>query len=108
MSTDNFDIHQMMETARVMQEEMEQAHQKIANTEFTGYSKDKRVKITMMGSHKVTGVSVDPELTDEMASLESAIAEAVNQAITDIERASKDQLSGLSQLGGQLDGFKDL
>ena len=104
MSHENFDIQQMMEAARAMQEGMQQAQEELSKTKHTGESAQGRFKIEMMGTYKVTQTTIDPSLLNESPSvLESAVTEGVNKAIEKIEQTSKSQLSDLtSQFGGQM------
>lgn len=104
MSHENFDLQQMMETARAMQEGMQQAQAKLSKSKYTGKSAQGRFKIEMMGTYAVTQTTIDPSLLKESPStVEKAITEGVNNAIEQIDQASKAQMSDLtSQFGGQL------
>ena len=77
---------------------MQKAQEELANTEFTGQSGGGLVTITMTGRHDVSKVSIDDSLfKDDKDMLEDLIAAAVNDAVRNIERKSKESLSSMTR-----------
>ncbi|CUB04030.1 YbaB/EbfC family nucleoid-associated protein [Marinomonas fungiae] len=84
----------MMRQAQKMQENMQKAQEEIGNMEVEGQAGAGLVKITMTGRHDVKRVSIDDSLfEDDKEMLEDLIAAAINDAVRNIEAASKDKMS---------------
>lgn len=84
----------MMRQAQKMQENMQKAQEEIGNMEVEGQAGAGLVKITMTGRHDVKRVSIDDSLfEDDKEMLEDLIAAAINDAVRNIETASKDKMS---------------
>ncbi|RUM57625.1 MAG: YbaB/EbfC family nucleoid-associated protein [Marinomonas sp.] len=84
----------MMRQAQKMQENMQKAQEEIGNMEVEGQSGAGLVKVTMTGRHDVKRVSIDDSLfEDDKEMLEDLIAAAINDAVRNIETASKDKMS---------------
>ncbi|MAF17168.1 MAG: YbaB/EbfC family nucleoid-associated protein [Marinomonas sp.] len=84
----------MMRQAQKMQENMQKAQEEIGNMEVEGQAGAGLVKVTMTGRHDVKRVSIDDSLfEDDKEMLEDLIAAAINDAVRNIETASKDKMS---------------
>ena len=84
-------LGKLMKQAQEMQEEL-------ANTQFTGQSGGGLVTVVMNGRHDVTKVSIDDSLlSDDKDMLEDLIAAAVNDAVRNIEKKSKETMSSMTQ-----------
>lgn len=84
----------MMRQAQKMQENMQKAQEEIGNMEVEGQAGAGLIKVTMTGRHDVKRVSIDDSLfEDDKEMLEDLIAAAINDAVRNIETASKDKMS---------------
>jgi DNA-binding YbaB/EbfC family protein len=99
-------IGDLMKQAQQLQEQMQQAQEKLANQEVTGESGAGLVKVVMTGRHDVKRVTIDPSLLKEDKEiLEDLLAAAVNDAVRRVEENNRGMLSGLTQ-GMNIPGFK--
>lgn len=99
-------IGDLMKQAQQLQEQMQQAQEKLANQEVTGESGAGLVKVIMTGRHDVKRVTIDPSLLKEDKEiLEDLLAAAVNDAVRRVEESNRGMLSGLTQ-GMNIPGFK--
>lgn len=97
----------LMKQAQQMQEEMQKAQERLANTEVTGESGAGLVKVVMTGRHDVKRVSIDPSLLKEdQEMLEDLLAAAVNDAVRRVEANNRELLSGITQGMNLPAGFK--
>ncbi len=100
-------IGDLMKQAQQLQEQMQQAQEKLANQEVTGESGAGLVKVVMTGRHDVKRVSIDPSLLrEDKEMLEDLLAAAVNDAVRRVEENSRGMLSGLTQGLNIPGGFK--
>ncbi len=99
-------IGDLMKQAQQLQEQMQQAQEKLANQEVTGEAGAGLVKVVMTGRHDVRRVTIDPSLLKEDKEiLEDLLAAAVNDAVRRVEESNRGMLSGLTQ-GMNIPGFK--
>lgn len=99
-------IGDLMKQAQQLQEQMQQAQEKLANQEVTGEAGAGLVKVVMTGRHDVRRVTIDPSLLKEDKEiLEDLLAAAVNDAVRRVEESNRGMLSGLTQ-GMNTPGFK--
>ncbi|KPJ95252.1 MAG: nucleoid-associated protein [Gammaproteobacteria bacterium SG8_15] len=90
-------IGKLMKQAQEMQANMQKAQEELANTEFTGQSGGGMVTVKMTGRHDVTKISIDDSLlSDDKEMLEDLIAAAVNDAVRNIEKKSKETFSSMT------------
>jgi len=82
----------LREQALKMQQEIEEAQDKIANAEFEGQSGGGAVKVIMTGEKKITGVKLSPEMVDpdDIEMLEDLIVAAANDGYAKAERFAKE------------------
>lgn len=100
-------LDDLMKQAQLLQEQMEQAQQALAENEVQGESGAGMVKVTMNGRHDVKRVVIDPSLlADDREMLEDLVAAAVNDAVRRVEEANRSQMSKLSGGITLPEGFK--
>jgi hypothetical protein len=101
------DLNDLMKQAKLMQEQMQKAQEKLAEIEVTGESGAGLVKVTMSGKFEVKNVSLDSTLRDEEKVLvEDLIAAAVNDAVRRVNDNNKDQFAGMASGFNLPEGFK--
>ncbi|QKT02674.1 YbaB/EbfC family nucleoid-associated protein [Ectothiorhodospiraceae bacterium 2226] len=87
----------LMKQAQQMQEQMQKMQEELLNMEVTGQAGGGMVKVIMTGRHDVKRVSLDPGLMEEdKEMLEDLLAAAVNDAVRQVEKASKDKMAGMT------------
>ena len=87
----------LMQQAQQMQEQMQQAQEKLGDLEVTGEAGGGMAKITMSGRHEVRKVAVDRQLfADDPEMAEDLIAAAINDAVNKIADQTTDQMKGLA------------
>ncbi|NOZ53047.1 MAG: YbaB/EbfC family nucleoid-associated protein [Gammaproteobacteria bacterium] len=90
-------IGKLMKQAQEMQANMQKAQEEMANTQFKGQSGGGLVTVVMTGRHDVTKVHIDNSVfSDDKEMLEDLIAAAVNDAVRNIDKKSKETLSGMT------------
>jgi DNA-binding YbaB/EbfC family protein len=100
-------IGDLMKQAQQLQEQMQKAQEKLANTEVTGESGAGLVKVVMTGRHDVRRIHIDASLmTEDKEVLEDLLAAAVNDAVRRVEENNRDLMSGLTQGMNIPGGFK--
>ena len=93
----NQNLGNLMKEAQKMQQRMQEAQQQLSLLIVTGESGGGMVKIEMNGRHDVTNVKLSPSLMEEdVEMLEDLIAAAVNNAVSKVEKASKEKISQLT------------
>ncbi|MCY4425847.1 MAG: YbaB/EbfC family nucleoid-associated protein [Halieaceae bacterium] len=94
-------IGDLMKQAQQVQEKMEAAREKLANSEWEGQSGAGMVRVTMTGCYDVRRVKIDQLLmSEDREVLEDLLAAAVNDAVKKVEANSQQAMSGLAS------GFK--
>jgi len=97
----------IMKQAQQMQANLQKATEELANIEVTGQSGGGMVSVVMTGSHDVRRVSIDPSLMqDDKEMLEDLLAAAVNDAVRQVEKTSKEKYAGMTGGMGLPAGFK--
>lgn len=93
----NQNLGNLMKEAQKMQQRMQEAQQQLTQLMVKGKSGGGMVEIDMNGRHDVTKVKINPALLDEDAEmLEDLVAAAVNDAVRQVEKASKEKISQLT------------
>lgn len=95
----------LMKQAQMMQKKMEEAQEKLAQTEVTGVSGGGMVKVTITGRMTTKKVEIDKSLInpDEIDILEDLIVAACNDAQAKAEEMMNEGLKGVTgglNLGG--------
>lgn len=94
----NQNLSNLMKEAQKMQERMQEAQQQLTQLVVDGAAGGGLVKIEMNGRHEVSKVVINPSLIDEddIGQLEVLIASAINNAVSKVEKASKEKISQLT------------
>ena len=98
-------MNNLMKQYQKMQKKLEETQEELAKKEYTGQAGGGAVKIVISGEKKVLKVSLDKDAVDpeDVETLEEMIALAANQALTEIEKDSSQEMSRLT--GGMGLGF---
>jgi DNA-binding YbaB/EbfC family protein len=97
----------IMKQAQKLQSDMQKAQEELANMEVTGQSGGGMVKVTMTGRHDVRRVEIDPGLLGEdKEMLEDLVAAAVNDAVYQVEKQTKERMSNMALGMGLPSDFK--
>ena len=93
-----FNMQGIMKQAQMMQKKMEEAQDKLAQTEIVGESGAGMVKVTMNGKSVVKKVEIDKSLIvpDDVEMLEDLIAAACNDAQSKAEKLMNDGLKNVT------------
>lgn len=90
-------INHLMKQAQQIQANMQKAQEEIGNMEVTGQSGGGMVSVVMTGRHDVKRVTIDPSLlSDDKEMLEDLVAAAVNDAVRQVEKTSKERMDSLT------------
>jgi nucleoid-associated protein EbfC len=93
----NQNLGNLMKEAQKMQQRMQEAQQELTQLVVKGKAGGGMVEIEMNGRHDVTRVKISQALLDEdVEMLEDLVAAAVNDAVRQVEKASKDKISQLT------------
>ena len=98
-------MNNLMKQYQKMQKKLEETQEELAKKEYTGQAGGGAVKIVSSGEKKVLKVSLNKDAVDpeDVETLEEMIALAVNQALTEIEKDSSQEMGRLT--GGMGLGF---
>ncbi len=97
----------LMKQAQRMQQELQQAQEKLAEEEVNAEAGGGMVKVTMNGKHEVRRIEIDESLLqDDKEMLEDLVAAAVNAAVQKVAANQQEQLSGLTAGLGLPPGMK--
>ena len=97
----------LMKQAQKMQADMQKAQEEMASLEVTGQSGGGMVKVTMTCKHDVKRVEIDDSLmSDDKEMLEDLIAAAMNDAVRNVEKTTREKFAGLTAGLNLPAGFK--
>ena len=97
-------IQGLMKQAQMMQKKMQEAQEKLAQTEVSGSSANGLLTVTLNGKSEMKKISIDKSLaSDDVEMLEDLIMVAVNEAIKKADDASASAMSKMT--GGMGGGF---
>ena len=98
-------MNNLMKQYQKMQKKLEETQEELAKKEYTGQAGGGAVKIVISGEKKVLKVSLNKDAVDpeDVETFEEMIALAVNQALTEIEKDSSQEMGRLT--GGMGLGF---
>lgn len=98
-------MNNLMKQYQKMQKKLEETQEELAKKEYIGQAGGGAVKIVISGEKKVLKVSLDKDAVDpeDVETLEEMIALAANQALTEIEKDSSQEMGRLT--GGMGLGF---
>ena len=90
-------MENLMKQAQKMQADRARVQEELANAEVTGKAGCCMVSVVMTGRHDLKRVNIDDSLMgDDKEMLEDLIAAAVNDAVRQLEDASKDKMGGVT------------
>lgn len=94
-------MQQLMKQAQQMQRKLQEAQQEIAETEVTGSAAGGMVEVTMMADKTPVAVTIKPEAVDpdDVEMLEDMILAALNDAVEQADKISKDLMGPLGGNG---------
>lgn len=93
----NQNLGNLMKEAQKMQQRMQEAQEQLTQLVVEGKSGGKMVTVSMNGRHDVLSVKISRALLDEdIEMLEDLVAAAVNDAVRQVEKASKDKITQLT------------
>lgn len=91
-------MQELMEKAKEMQVQMQQAQKEILAIEVTGQSGGGLIKIRMNGGHQALQVEVSPHvLHEDEDTIEDLIMAAINDASQRIEKLTKDRMVNIAK-----------
>ena len=98
-------MNNLMKQYQKMQKKLEETQEELAKKEYTGQAGGGAVKIVISGEKKVLKVSLNKDAVDpeDVETLDEMIAHAENQALTEIEKDSSQEMGRLT--GGMGLGF---
>lgn len=96
----------LMKQAQKMQEDMQKTQAELANMEVNGQAGGGMVSVVMTGRHDLRRVSIDDSVMDDKEMLEDLVAAAVNDAVRQVEKESKNRMSGMTDGLNLPPGFK--
>lgn len=87
----------IMKQAQKMQEKMQQAQEEIAKLTMVGEAGGGMVKVTMNGKHVVQRVEIDDSaVSDDKDMLEDLITAAINDAVSKVDKETKDKMAEIT------------
>ena len=90
-------LNKLLEEAQKMQDKMKAAQEELTLLSVEGEAGGGMVKVTMNGRHDVSKVTIAPSLLDEEVEiLQDLIAAAVNDAVRQVEKVSKEKINQLT------------
>ncbi len=94
-------MQQIMKQAQQMQRKLQEAQEEIAETEVVGSAAGGMVEVKMMADKTPVSVSIKPEAVDpeDVEMLEDMILAALNDAMEQADKISKDLLGPLGGSG---------
>ena len=94
------DMNKLMQQAQKMQDEMKKQQDELAAKFFTGSAGGGAVTITISGAYKVDSVKISDDLvkSGDVEMLQDLILSAMNNALQQVDAASKNSLGALSGL----------
>lgn len=94
-------MQQIMKQAQQMQRKLQEAQEEIAETEVTGTTAGGMVEVKMMADKTPISVSIKPEAVDpdDIEMLEDMILAALNDAMDQADKISKELLGPLGGTG---------
>lgn len=87
-------MQKMMKQAQQLQKQMQASQEEIAQTSFYGKSPQDLVQVEFSGDRKLQKIDIKPEVIDpeDPETLQDMVADAVNQALSQIEKETEQKL----------------
>ncbi len=94
-------MQQLMKQAQQMQRKLQEAQEEIAETEVTGSASGGLVEVTMMADKTPVAINIKPEAVDpdDVEMLEDLILAALNDAMEQADKVSKELMGPLGNTG---------
>lgn len=90
-------LNKLLDEAQKMQDRMKKAQEELTQLTVKGKSGGGMVEVHMNGRHDVSKVKISQSLMDEeVEMLEDLVAAAVNDAVRQVEKVSKDKINQLT------------
>lgn len=91
-------MQNIMKQAQKMQKQMEAKQAELANTTFIGKSAQNLVTATLTGDKKIVSLNFNPDVVDpdDLDTLADMTAQAVNDAMAQIDEATKQSLGAFA------------
>lgn len=100
--------NKLMEAVEQMRHNMQLAKDELNASRFQGAAGGDAVQVEMDGEHKVLSVSISAQAhASDKAELEDMLTAAINQAVTQVEMASRNQLMAMAR-SLDLPDFEDM
>ena len=98
----------LMKQAQQMQDNIKKAQNELSSLEVEGVAAAGLVKVVMNGRYDATRLHIDDSLInkDDKEMLEDCIIAAINDAVRNIEKNSRNKMSGLMQGINLPEGFE--
>jgi len=92
------DMQQIMEQARLMQQQLADAQDSMSETEVQAQAGGGMVKVTATADMKLTSISIDPEAVDpdDVGMLEDLVLTAVNAVLEKCNEVANSQVAGIA------------
>ncbi len=92
------DMQQLMEQARLMQEQLATAQDNMGNVEVEATAGGGMVRVTATGDMKITSISIDPGAVDptDVAMLEDLVLTAVNSVLAKASEVANEQVADIT------------
>ena len=92
------DMQQIMEQARLMQQQLEDAQNNMGEIEVTATAGGGMVTVTGTADMKITSIKIDPEVVDpdDVGMLEDMVLTAVNSLISQANEAANSQVANIT------------
>ncbi len=106
----NFNLSEMMEKARNVQQEVEKIKAQSANIIVVGQAGGGMVSVKMNGNYQAMEVKISPELIQEKDAemIQALVVAAINNATKELAEKLKDELSKVSSLLPNIPGLDKL
>lgn len=103
-----FDMGQILEQARQMQEQLKKSQEQLANKTVTGESGGGMVSVTANGRMELVSLKLDPICVDarDVGMLEDLVLAATNQALSKARALAEQEMGAAAGLGSMLDQLK--
>lgn len=92
------DMQQIMEQARLMQQQLSDAQDNMGNIEVEATSGGGAVSVTATADMKLTSLVIDPDVVDpdDVEMLQDLVLTAVNAVLAKANEAASDQVAGIA------------
>ena len=92
-------MQNMMKQAQKLQKQMQVSQEEIANTTFLGKAAQDLVVAEFSGDRKLTNLTIKSDVIDpeDPETLQDLVADAVNDALTQIEKTTEQKLGKFSK-----------